>query len=518
MRLRHRPGPVALLVLGYGLLILSWTVSNSPGSSPDEPAHLVKALGAASGQWTGREADYPVTPEFGPPQLPWINSVTRSFSVPRSSTFGTIATCNAFRPDEPSTCIPERAAERAESGSSREKTHVGSYQPAPYVPIGLAARAAPGTGLAPAVIAGRLTVALLAIGLLALAAASLWSAAWRSWSFLGLFAAVTPMVLFLGGSLSPNGLEVAGGLAMAAGAIRLARNASPPRAAWLALGVGGTVMALSRSTGPVWAAAILLLAVCLCGIRAFISRVRSAGVVGTASLGTVVVGSAATLAWDYVFLPSPPRSPQAGRLLEAFAHLPELLRQSIGVFGWLDTAMPALAYTVWRVMLIVLIGLALLVGSRRERLVLLGASAVVVAATLAIALAAVFPTGFGTQARYTLPIAVAVPLLAGEIVARRRQRLGAVLPRRLPIAFAISAAAVHFLGWYANGRRHGVGIEGPLLFIGQGEWSPPGGWAVWALVALTGSALIIVSSAAGASSRRRRPRALAARTAEGGAE
>lgn len=501
--MRLRPGPVALLVLGYGLLIISWAVANSPGSTPDEPAHLVKALGAASGQWTGREADYPVTPEFGPAQLPWINSVTRSFSVPRSATFGTIATCNAFRPEQPSTCIPEQAAERDEPGLSREKTHVGSYQPAPYVPIGLAARAAPGTELSPAVIAGRLVVALLATGLLALAAASLWSAAWRSWSFLGMLAGVTPMVVFLGGSLSPNGLEVAGGVAMAAGAIRVARNASPPRAAWLALGVGGTVMALSRSTGPIWAAAMLLLVLSLCGIRGSVSRVRTAGIVGMASLGAIVVGSAATFVWDYAFLPSPPRSPQPGRLLEAFAHLPELLRQSIGVFGWLDTAMPALAYTAWRVMLVVLIGLALLVGSRRERLVLLGASAAVVGATLAVALAAVFPTGFGTQARYTLPIAVAVPLLAGEIVARRRHRLDGVLPRRLPIAFAASAALVHFVGWYANGRRHGVGIEGPLLFIGQGEWSPPGGWAVWALVALTGSALVLTSTFAGGAKSRR---------------
>ena len=502
MRLRDRPLPVALLVAGYGLLILSWAISNSPGSSPDEPAHLVKALGAASGQWTGEEADYPVSPEFGPKQLPWINSVTRSFTVPRSATFGTIATCNAFRPAEPSTCISERAAQREGESTSRERTHVGSYQPAPYLPIGLAARAAPGSGLTATVVAGRLMVGALAVVLLALAAVTVWSAAWRSWSLVGMLTAVTPMVVFLGATLSPNGIEVAGGLAMTAGAIRIGRNTAVPVVAWVALGAGGSAMALSRSTGPVWAASLLLLVVVLCGVRGSIHRVGAAGAPAWTALGAVAVSSAATLVWDSFFLPSPPRSPQVGRFLEAFAHLPELLRQSLGVFGWLDTAMPALAYTAWRVMLIVLIGLALLVGNRRERLILIGTSAAVVAATLGIALAAVFPTGFGTQARYTLPIAVAVPLLAGEIVARRRQRLGQLTPLRLPLVFAASAASVHFVGWYANGRRHGVGIEGPLMFIGQGQWSPPLGWALWALVALTGSALMVVSFAGGAGSKR----------------
>ena len=482
------------MALGYGLLLLSWSVSNSPGSSPDEPAHLTKALGVATGQWYGREADYPVTPEFGPPQLPWINSVTRSFEVPRVATFGTIATCNAFRPEQPSTCIDQSLARRAGDRPSREKTHVGSYQPAPYVPIGLAARMG-GPGADGAVIAGRLVVAGISFGLIALAATSLWSAAWRGWSTLGLTVAVTPMVVFLGASLSPNGMEVAGGLAMTAGALAIARTAQPRRAAWAALGAGGVVMALSRSTGPVWATALLALVVALCGVRASVIRLRAGGRAALLALGAIAVCSAATLAWDLSVMPAPPRSPQPGRVLEAVAHLPELLRQSIGVFGWLDTAMPALAYTAWRIMLLVVIGLALLVGTRRERVVLLGTTAAVLAATIGLALAAVFPTGFGTQARYTLPLAVAVPLLAGEIVARRRHRLAGLLPVRLPLAFAATAAAVHFIGWYANGRRHGVGIEGPLWFIGRGEWSPPIGWALWAMVAAAGALCLVIAAA-----------------------
>lgn len=506
------------MAVGYGLLLLSWAMSNSPGSSPDEPAHLTKALGVATGQWSGQEADYPVTPEFGAPQLPWINSVTRSFQVPRGATFGTIATCNAFRPEEPSTCIDRALARRAGGAMSAEKTHVGSYQPAPYLPIGLAARAAGASGHA-AVVGGRLVVVGVSFVLIALAGASLWSDAWRRWSMVGLTVAVTPMVVFLGASLSPSGMEIAGGLAMSAGVIAIARTAEPRRLAWAALGSGGAVMALSRSTGPVWAAALLVLFVALSGLRGSVIRLRSGGRAAVASMASIALAGAATLVWDLAFMPAPPSSPQPGRILEAVAHLPELLRQSIGVFGWLDTAMPALAYTAWRVMLIALVGLALLVGTRRERFVLLGTALGVLIATIALALVAVFPTGFGTQARYTLPLAVAVPLVAGEIVARRRHRLGGLLPARLPLVFAGTAAVVHFVGWYANGRRHGVGTDGPMWFIGRGEWSPPIGWALWAAIAACGAALLIASALAGGSpSRRRRLIELPARAAAGGAE
>ena len=502
MTFPRRPGPIGLMALGYGLLLLTWAMSNSPGSSPDEPAHLTKALGAADGQWAGDEADYPVTPEFGEPQLPWINSVARSFEVPRAASFGAIATCNAFRPDEPSTCIDWWLANRAGEATSQEKTHVGSYQPAPYVPIGIAARAA-STSAHMAVLAGRLVVAAISVVLIALAAASLWSAAWRGWSTLGLTVAVTPMVVFLGASLSTSGMEIAGGLAMSAGVITVSRTAEPRGLAWAALGAGGAVMALSRSTGPVWAAAMLVLLVALSGWRGSVIRLRAGGRAAVVSLVSIAVAGAATFVWDLAFMPAPPRAPQPGRLFDAVAHLPELLRQSIGVFGWLDTAMPALAYTAWRVMLIVLIGLALLVGTRRERFVLLGTAFGVLVATIGLALVAVFPTGFGTQARYTLPLAVAVPLLAGEIVARRRHRLAGLLPGRLPLVFAGTAGLVHFVGWYANGRRHGVGTDGPMWFIGRGEWSPPIGWALWATVAAVGSVLLVASSLAGERSERR---------------
>jgi hypothetical protein len=493
---RRRPRPWALVGLAWLALGLAWAWSNPPGASPDETAHLVKALGVAEGDLTGRRAAYPPGPEFGAPQLMWINSVARAFEVPREKTFGTIATCNAFRPELPATCITDGIARRAGGGDSLEISHVGPYQPVPYAVLGLPARLAPG-GAAAAVLAGRTLVVLITTVLVSLAAAALWSAAHRLWSLIGLFVATTPMALFLGSSFSPSGIEIAGGLAMSAGVIAVARQAHPPAVAWWALISGGIGMALARTTGPFWAIALLAVLVVACGPVQLRERVRQGGigvVVGLAALG---MAAALTIGWDLAAMPGPPGEPQlVDGTLRAFSGLPELMRQAVGVFGWLDTAMPTLAYTAWRLMLLALVLLALLVGTRRDRFVLLLSSVGTLAATVGLAVFAVYPTNFGTQARYTLPLAVIVPLLAGEIVARRRHRVSS-LGTRLPGVVLGLALAVHVVAFWSNARRNAVGVQGPVMFLGQSRWVPPLGWAPWLFLV----AVVVGGAIAGLGSR-----------------
>lgn len=481
------PRPVTLLIAAWASLLLAWVGSNPTGSSPDETAHLVKALGVASGDLTGAAARYAPGPEFGPDQLEWINSVTRAFAVPKSKTFGTIATCNAFRPQQPATCIPVGLEKRAGANQSVELTHVGPYQPLPYLALGIPARLAPG-GAAAAVAAGRLVVALAATGLLALAALALWSAASGAWSLLGLVVGVSPMVVFLGSSFSPSGIEIAAGACSAAGVVATARLAVPKPIAWAALGVGCSTMALARTTGPYWMVAMFLVLLVLVSPAGLRDRVRKSGRRAVLALAAPLVAAAATVGWDLAVLPAPAGGTDlGGGIPRAFAALPELMRQAVGVFGWLDTAMPALAYAAWRLMLVGLVLLALLVGRRRDRMILLLSIGGVVTATVGLALFAVYPTNFGTQARYTLPLALIVPVLAGEIVARERHRLTGLLPRSLPLAVSVTAAAVHLVGFWSNGRRNSVGTDGPVFFLGHSQWVPPGGWVPWMLLAGAGT-------------------------------
>ena len=86
-------------------------------------------------------------------------------------------------------------------------------------------------------------------------------------------------------------------------------------------------------------------------------------------------------------------------------------------------------------------------------------------------------TGFGAQGRHVLPVLVLVPLSAGEILRRRPQGLGWLLP-----AVGVLWAAGQAVAWLANARRAAVGTDGSWWFFGAAEWSPPGGWWVWAVL------------------------------------
>ena len=208
------------------------------------------------------------------------------------------------------------------------------------------------------------------------------------------------------------------------------------------------------------------------------------------AIGTTVV---ATVAWELVVQPRPRRSVGAAvrGLSREIGELPDIFDQAIGVFGWLDTRMPTLAYGTWKVLLLALIVLAIVVGGRRQRLVLCALVAGSVVATVAVATLN-RATGFGVQARYVLPFVTIMPLAAGEILLANRHRLPDLPRRWLPLGFAVPVAGVHLLGWYANARRRAVGVPGPWAFIDRAEWSSPLGWATWlGVVALAMVALVL---------------------------
>jgi hypothetical protein len=51
--------PTAMIVVGAFLLLACWVLSAPPMSSPDEAAHLVRAISASEGQWRGAEVPVP---------------------------------------------------------------------------------------------------------------------------------------------------------------------------------------------------------------------------------------------------------------------------------------------------------------------------------------------------------------------------------------------------------------------------------------------------------------------------
>ncbi len=85
---------------------------------------------------------------------------------------------------------------------------------------------------------------------------------------------VTPMAVFLSASLNPSGFEIMSALAFTSALLRLTREETEHRFArwaWVIVAVSGFVLALSRTTGPVWIILSLAVTVPIAGARAFLT-------------------------------------------------------------------------------------------------------------------------------------------------------------------------------------------------------------------------------------------------------
>ena len=381
--------------------------------------------------------------------------------------------CNALRPAESARC-QEHARPPAEA--TRGLTHVGTHQPLLYVLPGAMARLAdePATAIRLA----RLGNALTSVGLLSLAVALLWDEERGAVSLVGLAFSVTPMVLFLSSSVSTSGPEAAASVCFCAALFRLTRSPPSSRWTWAALAVSGVVLASSRSLGPLWVVLGLAVAVAVGGTEKARQALRCGRKAAAVSLAAVAVAALVSVGWELTVQPH-------GRLATAelrrwigpsLGEIPEVLKQQIGVFGSLDSALPPTAYRWWASMLLLLLGSALVVGSVRDRAVLLVLVGTCVGLIVAISALNRSQTGFGMQGRYVLPATVLVPLVAGETILRRWPDGGPALVARLVTLLWLPAAAAQGLSWYANARRSAVGNDVEWIFVGRSEWSPEVGW------------------------------------------
>lgn len=466
------------------MLLASWTMSNPPGSAPDEYAHYLRAVGVGRGEIVLDERPAPLPGEAGDPALRWQQQQSRVVEVEGRLSPEAI-NCGSDEPRFGWYCPP---AALDPDQTYELRTWVGTYPPYAYVLPGVLMRL--GDDANTALLLGRAASAFTSWLLLALAAWALWDKQ-RQWvCLLGLVAAVTPMAIFTGSGLTSSGPEIAAGICLAACVMRLSRpGRSPTPGIWAATGVSAAVLVLSRDLGVAWLGIAGGLLLGLGGVRSSWARLRGGGAALPAAALTAVAVAAALL-WRLQVQASP--SLDVARLAadarNSFHITREVLRQQIGVFGTLNTVMPGLAYAAWALLLCVLGFAAFAVGTVREKLVLVLATGV--AWVLPVLLEAVqIQVGFGVQGRHVMPVTVAVPLVAGEILYRNSDRLGWFKATRPAAWFAAAAAGVHLAGWYINGRQRMVG-DGPAVFWNDLSSTPPLGWVTWGVVALLGCGLI----------------------------
>ena len=484
----------ALVILAYAALVIAWVFSNPPFAAPDEPDHYVRAIGLAGGQLIGEPADYPQPPNSTPTLrrvYALYDAAARNIRVP-AGLWARGLTCNAFAPAVTAGCLDDVDPIHR---STEQITLVSAYEPAPYLLPGLLARL--GNDPFSAVRLGRLGSAFVCLCLLALAVALLWGRDPFAASLVGLVIATTPMVVFTAAILNPSGPEIMSAIAFTAALMRLTRCPTAAGWVWVGAALSGVALALSRSTGPVWLAFIVLVAVLLAGsarTRALLSASARPAGLATAAIVLAVVASAS---WQATY--GPPSSIDVGDFVReirpAIDALPGKFDQQVGVFGWLDASMPAVSLLAWQGMLVALLTAAVLVGSLRARWALFAASAG--ALILIVSWSAWYKalTGLESQGRHWLPVAVVVPLLAGEVLYRNAGRLRILDAERLFLPFAVLAGFLQVIGWYANARRHAQGADGRLLIFESPAWSPPLGWVTWSVVVVTASALLVVAAA-----------------------
>jgi len=296
---------------------------------------------------------------------------------------------------------------------------------------------------------------------------------------LGFACSVTPMVLFLAGVVNPSAIEIAAAILLWIGGYTLVKEAPH----WIdsrvvvRVSIAGSVLTVTRQLGPFWLAiiAVTLLAI---GGRAVASTLWSARPVRIGVVAMVVC-SVAQMAWmattgtldasnsNIPGVPGTASQLATGSLGRGLVYYHEL----IGVFGWRDTNPPTAVWLFWTAALVAIVTLAVLVASRPVLLAILSTAFLTWLIPIVLEARSAGAAGYFWQGRYTLPLAVGVPILAAFAAADRSWSPTVVgrLTGIVGVAFGMSQllAFVRAIHRYAVGTLHNFDI------FGRTPWEPP---------------------------------------------
>ncbi len=466
------------------ILCALWAWATPPSASPDEPAHIVRAASVVRGELVG-------TPS------PSGNVV----SVPQYVADAHAVTCFAFNPAVPANCpLP---AESHPDRAVNSVTSAGLYNPLYYALVGWPTLVFHDSS---GIVAMRIVSGVLTSLFAALAFAIVMTFRNRRLPALAFAIAVTPMVLFLGGTVNPSAIEATSTLAVFCGMLAIITSPDPARLAGRAAVVAvSAVLAVSaRGLSPLWVLFALGLPLLLTDRRTVGALLRTRAVIVTASV--VGLGTLAALGWtlgtnslanaiahpgDALQFPGVGASPLIGFEKVLFGTV-SYSQGLVGLFGWLDTPAPGIVLYGWGLAVGALAVSALLVLRGRKLLV---ASTLVGAFLLLPPLVqAIYIHGGGMiwQGRYNLPLFLCLVIGLATFLADTaftEQRAW----RRLRVLVVVGAAVGQLWAFEAALQRYAVGTGGSLrvFLLGSPPWAPAGGVVLVLVVA----ALVFAASA-----------------------
>jgi hypothetical protein len=438
------------------LLFATWAMATPLFGAPDEPAQVVRAASVVRGQILGKPTTVDAFTEVRAPAI--YEQMARTLA------------CWTFKPDETPACGGAfQGSQRVETTT----TYVGRYDPAYYALVGFPTLLSTDEV---GVYAVRLLSAALAAALMTLAVLACLRARRPSLALVGLGFALTPMTMFLAGTVNPSGMEVTAAICLWVTGLLILDPAR--RRTYLVVWavIAACLLVVSRGLSPLWLAVILglqALVVVRDPRRTILGDRRMVGAALVVGASAVAAGLWTVFADALAVLPVGEKlnGPLLNVSAKVLGQTRAFLEEMIGVLGWLDTRGPFFTYLLWFVGVAALVLLALATASWRARLALVACVALTLLSPL-LALPSIRTAGAIWQGRYALPLAVGIPILATHALAAASEEVAAVL-RRLGMFLVVGMGIAVVGAFLWAGRRNSVGVDGTLFYFGREEWRPP---------------------------------------------
>lgn len=299
---------------------------------------------------------------------------------------------------------------------------------------------------------------------------------------------VTPVLVFLAGTMSPSATEILSAGAFTA-VLVVAGRAQSARLLWAASALS-VFASWSRDLGG---PAVVIAAASVGFLEPDVRQwFRQTAGKKWLPAGLGVIGVLTSQAWQIVM--KHPLGPVYGSVSQVWRDIyltVTTLRDAVGLGGWLNTRMDPLLEITWVLMWLLVLAVLLRGASSRVRIVLLGHGIVLFTISVLL-IGSQRAGGFGTQGRYLLPfVAVSVIVLAtAPQPASIRIR---AMPRRELLLFASFIAVGHCSAFLMAAHRHARGLSRPINFSAA-VWAPFGGWVTAGVFVAVGTVCLLIST------------------------
>jgi hypothetical protein len=476
--------------LGLALFLVSFAGANPGGAMSDEPDQYVKAIAAGHFDLTGTR----VTTQQAESMdywLPYINVIltripsfaglARAYVIP-SSLDPRYLGCTVQYTQ--ASCLDKQPPPIARPTETIVSS-VGTYQPFIFIPAGLVMRLA--TSTTAALLLGRLTFTLLAALLLLGAFLVGLRARPGPATTASIALCVVPTSVLVMSAISTSGAESSAGIAWWIALLAATEPRAQKAAWWLAL-LAGVVLAVARTTGPVWMLLSALVVLVFRGGRTSWRAFRSGGQLAIATAAICIAAGLVTIGWQLAVQPASLESATTTFGKATISAVGFILGRAVGTIGWGEAAPPMILVDIWGLMIaaLVILGVASAVTRRAGKEI----AALVLIGVLSVGAIVAF-LAFGSRAglvqgRWFIALLAGIPIVAGWMATGQpssvSQTRRSVVTGRVLIAGVCACLAVY---WWLNEYRYAVD-GGSLFFLGHTVWQPPLGWAPWLVCAIAG--------------------------------